>query len=62
LWCGDVERPARVGRGIEIIDETEEKPLDPRPGDHCRVVGAQCGRRRDKAQACTLSERSKAPS
>ena len=45
-----VERPARARRRVETVDKAKAKPLDPRPGDHRPVVGAQRRRRRDKTQ------------
>jgi hypothetical protein len=51
-----VERPARAKRRIETVDEAKAKPLDPRPGDHRTVVGAQGWRRRDKMQPVALRE------
>jgi hypothetical protein len=55
-----IKRPAWAGRRIEIINEAEKKPLDPRPRDHCRVVCTQRRRRCNKAQSSALREGSKA--
>ena len=38
------------GGGIETVDEAEPQPLQPGPGDHRRIVGAQRRRRRQKVE------------
>ena len=47
-----IERPARARRRVETVDEAEAQPLQPGPGDHRRVVGAQApaGARRNRAR------------
>src|SRR5689334_11844919 len=36
-----VERPSRARREIEAVGKAEAQPLQPSPGDHRRVVGAE---------------------
>ncbi len=40
--------------GVEPVDQTEAEPLQPGPGDHRAIVGAQRHRRRDKGKAGRL--------
>jgi hypothetical protein len=54
-----IERPARPRHEIERI--ALPQPLDPRPGDHRRIVGAQRQRRRDERQAVFAAKASSAP-
>src|SRR5271155_1601053 len=36
-----VERPPRLERCIEVVDEAAAKSLDAGPGDHRSIIGAQ---------------------
>ena len=46
-----IERPARPHRRVERSEEAEAQPLDPGPGDHRAVVGAQAPAAARKGQA-----------
>jgi hypothetical protein len=51
-----VERPARSRCRIEPVGQAQTKALDTGPGNHCRVVGAQLWRWRDKPQPAVSRE------
>src|SRR3546814_17771944 len=51
-----IERPARARRCVEGVDQPEAEPLEPGPGAHRAVVGAQIQRRRGKPHAIFLGQ------
>ena len=46
-----LQRPPRPRREVDPVGQSESQPLQPGPGDHNGVVGAQAERRCDQTEA-----------